>query len=118
MGQTISAPRRRFGRRRRPEADITQVVVAHTFGIPVADLSTHRRGDDYTCFARHVAMYLTHVTYGLTIGEVAEAFGRERSSASYACHRIEDLRDDPRVDRRLTQLENLIRAVGQIGFAP
>jgi chromosomal replication initiation ATPase DnaA len=39
----------------------------------------------------------------------ARAFGRDRSTVSYACHRIEDEREDPAFDERLDALERLIR---------
>jgi chromosomal replication initiation ATPase DnaA len=55
-------------------------------------------------------MYLMHVVYGLSMTEVAGNFGRDRSTACHACHRVEDLRDDPGFDRQLLHLENLLRA--------
>ena len=69
-------------------------------------------------FARQTAMYLLHVVCGFTLTEVAALFGRDRATASHACHRIEDLRDDPCFDRRLTQLENLLCNAAGIGVAP
>jgi hypothetical protein len=41
---------------------------------------------------------------------VATAFGRHPSTVAHACHRMEDLRDDPQLDCHLTQLEDLLRA--------
>ena len=61
-----------------------------------------------------VLMYLMHVVYRLNLTEVAAIFGRDRSTASHACHLIEDLRDDPRFDRQLAQLENLLREATRI----
>jgi len=102
-----AAPR---GRYRYIEVGMAQALVAYAFSVPLNELCAPNRGDAYTAFVRHVAMYLTHITYGLTLDEVGLGFGRDRSTASYACHRIEDLRDDPRLDRRLSLLEEMLRA--------
>jgi hypothetical protein len=42
-----------------------------------------------------------HVGGGLFFGRVAEAFGRDRSTIAYACHMIEDRRDDCVFDDRI-----------------
>lgn len=118
MAHNGSAVRIMPGRYRRAEAGIAQVVVAQTFGVPVNELCGAGRRDAYTAFARHVAMYLAHITYGLTMDEVGYAFGRDRSTASYACRRIEDLRDDPRLDQHLTHLEDLLHAATRFGVSP
>jgi chromosomal replication initiation ATPase DnaA len=91
------------------ETTLTQAIVAHVTGVPMAELTSDSRREARTAFARQLAMYLAHITFGLTLKEVAEAFGRDRSTASYACHHIEDLRDDPGLDLFLTRLENFLR---------
>jgi len=62
-------------------------------------------------------MYLMHVVYRLSLTEVAGHFGRDRSTASYACHHVEDLRDDDRFDRQLVHLENILREAADIEVA-
>ena len=42
--------------------------------------------------------------------EVAQAFGRDRSTAAHACHRIEDQRDDRGFDEYMDALEACLRA--------
>jgi chromosomal replication initiation ATPase DnaA len=59
--------------------------------------------------ARQIAMYLANVVFGVGMTDCARAFGRDRSTVSYACRRIEDERDDPAFDERLDALERLIR---------
>ena len=61
--------------------------------------------DALTAFARAFAMYLAHVTLALSYSEVGRHFGRDRTTVSHACARIEDARDDGRVDRLMSQLE-------------
>jgi chromosomal replication initiation ATPase DnaA len=93
-----------------------QLLVAHLCGVPVQDL-LEKRGGARVVLARQIAMYLMHVVCGLNMAQVGASFRLDRSTASYACHRIEDLRDDPCFDRQLTQLENLLRTAGDIGVA-
>ena len=62
-------------------------------------------------FARQSAMYLAHVSFGLSYAEVGRAFGRDRTTAAYACRLIEDRRDDPAIDAVLGSLENACGAL-------
>nr|WP_092180935.1 helix-turn-helix domain-containing protein [Devosia sp. YR412] len=63
------------------------------------------RGRNAASRARQLAMYLAHVIYGRTLAEIGHAFGRDRTTVSYACARIEDLRDDPCFDAEVCALE-------------
>ncbi len=89
-------------------------MVAHLYEVSPRDLRSRSRRGAQAAFARQVAMYLTHVVYGLTMKEAARAIGRDASTAVHACHRIEDLRDDPQFDRQLTQIENVLRQAAKI----
>ena len=91
-----------------------QSLVATLYGVTTSDLFASKRGGRRVVFARHIAMYLMHMVFGCSLTEVARFFGRERGSASYALHKVEDLREDPCFDRQLTQLENLIRSAADI----
>jgi hypothetical protein len=55
--------------------------------------------------ARQATMYLANVAFGLTYTEIGAMFWRDRTTVAHACAVIEDLRDDPRVDRALAALE-------------
>lgn len=50
-------------------------------------------------------MYLAHVIYGLSLVGVGVGFGRDRTTVAYACHMVEDARDDPAFDAALAGLE-------------
>jgi chromosomal replication initiation ATPase DnaA len=70
--------------------------------------------------ARQVAIYLAHVGFGLSYAEAGRLFGRDRTTAAYACRLIEDRRDDPRFDASLDCLEHTLRArlhgvIGTVG---
>jgi chromosomal replication initiation ATPase DnaA len=59
--------------------------------------------------ARQLAMYLAHVVHGQSLTSIAEVFQRDRTTVSYACGVIEDLRDDPAFDAEVTRLEELLQ---------
>jgi chromosomal replication initiation ATPase DnaA len=74
-------------------------------------LFIHRsRGCRAAARARQLAMYLSHVICGRTLSEIGERFGRDRTTVSYACAVIEDLRDDPAFDAEVTALERELEA--------
>ncbi len=60
---------------------------------------------------RQVAMYVCHVAYSMPMGEVAEAFGRDRSTVGHACRMVEDRRDDAAFDGFVTIVERMASAV-------
>jgi chromosomal replication initiation ATPase DnaA len=74
------------------------------------DLLTEERGAARTARARQVAMYLTHVAFGMSLHRVAVAFGRDRSTVAHACHLMEDRRDDAAFDDLMSALEASLRA--------
>ena len=56
-------------------------------------------------FARQVAMYLASVGFGMSLGRVARAFGRDRSTVRHACRVMEERRENPGFDRWMEALE-------------
>jgi hypothetical protein len=84
---------------------------AATFALACdACLMDEGRGSVTAAYARQIAMYLTHVAFGMSLARVAFAFARDRSTVAHACHVIEDRRDDPKLDDLLDQLEASLRA--------
>lgn len=90
-------------------AQLAQSAVAFAFNVPARELEAPTRRSPRAAFARQVAMYLVHITFELPLARVALAFGRDRSTAAYACHRVEDERDDKAFDARLDALEDCLR---------
>jgi Bacterial dnaA protein helix-turn-helix len=76
------------------------------------------RGNAQLAFARQVAMYLTHVAFGMSLQRVAIAFARDRSTVAHACSTMEDRRDDPKLDDLLDQLEAALRAAPEPSICP
>lgn len=59
---------------------------------------------------RQIAMYVTHVSLGLSMREVGHGFGRDRTTVLYACHQIEDMRDDAEFDAIVCMVERVVTA--------
>jgi chromosomal replication initiation ATPase DnaA len=101
----VSAPPRWAPER----AGIAQAVVAHTYGVSLEDMSADTRGAPRAALARQIAMYLAHVVFGMSIDEIARDFARHRTTAHHALKRVEELREDPDLDRTLHFLETMLR---------
>ena len=80
-------------------------VVSTRKRIPLRLLSNHSRCRAATARARQLAMYLSHTVYGHTMAEVADFFGRDRTTVSHACALIEDMRDDASIDAEIIAME-------------
>jgi hypothetical protein len=75
------------------------------------------RGNPDVAIARQLAMYLTHVGFGMSLSRVAVAFGRDRSTVAHACRQIEDRRDDMVFDDMVSALEQAVRGAPPPGSA-
>jgi chromosomal replication initiation ATPase DnaA len=96
-------------------ARLAQSAVAYAFSVPLDEMEAPTRRSREAAFARQVAMYLAHVAFELSLSRVALAFGRDRSTAAHACHRVEDERDNQLFDRHLDALEACLRAAPRPG---
>ncbi|WP_311029210.1 helix-turn-helix domain-containing protein [Mesorhizobium koreense] len=59
---------------------------------------------------RQIAMYVGHVVLRLTMADVGRGFGRDRTTVLYACHLVEDMRDDADFDRIVATMERVAGA--------
>jgi len=91
--------------------DLVALATAAAFAVPVRELNAASRRTPYIAFARQSAMYLAHVTFGLSYSEVGRGFGRDRTTAAHACRLIEERRDDPAIDAVLGSLEGACAAL-------
>jgi hypothetical protein len=80
-------------------------LVARRFEVALTEIGAPTRRSPEIARARQAAMYLAHVALGVPYASVGEGFGRDRSTASYACRRVEDKRDNPAFDSALDGLE-------------
>src|SRR5262245_48836098 len=90
-------------------AGLAQAIVAHVYGVALDDMRCETRGAPRAALARQVAMYLTHIVWGMSGGQIAQAFARHKATAHHALRHIEDLRDDAEFDRTLRFLETMLR---------
>jgi hypothetical protein len=79
-------------------------AMSSVFGIDAGMLWHGTRCVRDIAFARQVAMYLAHVSCGMTLTEVGAMFGRDRTTVSYGCLKVEYRRDDPVFDRTMDLL--------------
>lgn len=90
-------------------------AVALATGVPAADIHRATRGHACAARARQIAMYLTYVAWQWPLVRVGAAFDRDRTTVSYACRLIEDLRDDDAFDAQLERLEQCLRTAPDAG---
>jgi hypothetical protein len=80
-------------------------IAASHYEVPLGDIAAPTRRSRRATRARHVAMYLAHVAFGLNFAVIAVALGRSRRMVARACGLVEDARDDPAFDAALAGLE-------------
>jgi chromosomal replication initiation ATPase DnaA len=97
--------RRRFDE---AAARLSASVASYGLGVSAEEILDEPRGSVEVAFARQVAMYLCHAGFQLSLTRVAVAFDRDRSTVSYACHRIEDRREEPQFDLWMSGLEAML----------
>lgn len=87
------------------QAWVTIAVASGSYRVDATQLLAPNRCQAGIASARQVAMYVAHVTLGLSMTEVGRCFGRDRTTAGHACRLVEDLRDDDRFDYALAHME-------------
>lgn len=87
---------------------IVEHCVESTYKVAHGELCAPGRSTARISLVRQIAMYLAHVVCGLSLTEAGKIFGRDRTTVAHGCKIIEDLRDDPIMDRALSILENAL----------
>ena len=114
MKERSSAQARRAAVAAPYRADLAQALAADVLGVPLRDIRAETRRQPRVALARQIAMYLSHVVFKMSHTQIAKAFGRDRTTARYAFHHIENLRDDPELDRIVRHLEALLRGKAEL----
>ncbi len=86
-------------------------IAAALFNVSSKELRTPGRCQKDVSRVRQIAMYVCHVTVGLSMSEIGLGFCRDRTTVLYACHLVEDLRDDEDFDRLVTMTERVALTV-------
>lgn len=102
----------KFGDERRVRLAVG--LVAYALELSPGDILERRRGSAQVAYGRQIAMYAVYVGFGISLARVANAFGRDRSTVAYACHQIEDRRDDPHLDVWLDALEDALKQAAEL----
>lgn len=79
-------------------------AMSTVFGVESGALWHGTRGAKDIAFARQIAMYLAHVSCGMTLTDVGLMFGRDRTTVAHGCLKVEYRRDDPVLDETLDLL--------------
>jgi chromosomal replication initiation ATPase DnaA len=98
---------RRSQARTASQTRLFQAIKA-AFAVGCDDLCIATRGRCDVAFARQTGMYLARVALGMTLSDAGLLFGRDRTTAAYACRLVEDLRDDPQFDALLNAMEAFV----------
>ncbi|MEM1037401.1 MAG: helix-turn-helix domain-containing protein [Pseudomonadota bacterium] len=102
----------------RRQAYLVGHVVSYVLGVKGIEIMASGRGSRLASKGRQLSMYLAHVSLGWSIGRVADAFRRDRSTVSHACQLIEYERDDEAVDHWICEMEeSLLKLVPLAGLA-
>lgn len=85
-------------------------IAAALFNVSSKELRRTGRTSLSVSRVRQIAMYVGHVTLGLSMKEIGRGFGRDRTTVLYACHLVEDMRDDGDFDHIVSTMERVAAA--------
>lgn len=91
-------------------------ILSALFNVSGRDLRGPRRNNLGIARIRQIGMYVANVTLGINMTMVGRGFGRDKSTVVYACHLIEDLRDDEDFDLIICRVERIVRAAFRVGI--
>lgn len=86
-------------------------ILAAYFNISGRELRAPGRGSRPVARVRQIGMYVAHVVMQVPMADVGRAFGRDRSTVTYACHLVEDLREDRDFEDVISAVERVLKAV-------
>ena len=86
-------------------------IASAMFNVSGRELRSPRLSTLEVSRVRQIAMYVCHVTLGLTMTEIGAGFGRDRTTVMHACHVVEDIRDDCDFDAIVSSFERVAAAV-------
>ncbi|MBB6260336.1 chromosomal replication initiation ATPase DnaA [Paenochrobactrum gallinarii] len=83
-------------------------LLSDAFGVCGSELRNSVRGTKEIARIRQIGMYVAHTMFSMPMTTVALGFGRDRSTVMYACHQIENLRDDEEFDQIVLSFERIV----------
>lgn len=100
---TILAMRRALSDR------LSEACAASWQTVPPRMLRRTTRCTARVAFARQAAIYFAHIVFAANFTRAGGIFGRDRTTARHACSKMEDRRDDARIDRAFDALEPALK---------
>ena len=97
---------------------VVRQLTAELLGVVGDRQEVRRARRRASCHVRQIAMYVCHVAISMSYGEIAEAFGLDRTTVSHACHVVEDRRDDAAFDTFVSTVERLAESVCMVAGRP
>ena len=97
---------------------VVRQLTAELLGVVGDRQEVRRARRRASCHVRQIAMYVCHVALSMSYGEIAEAFGLDRTTVSHACHVVEDRRDDQAFDTFVSTVERLAESVCMVAGRP
>ena len=89
-------------------------MVATAFELKAEQLLNIQNREARTYRARQISMYLMNTSLSLNFVEIADFYGKDRSTVSHACGVIEELRDIVKFDEQICEFEQTIVTVLQL----
>lgn len=99
----------RMAMRRALSERLSESCAAAWQAVPPRMLRQATRCTARVASARQAAIYFAHVVFAANLTRAGGIFGRDRTTARHACFRMEDWRDDVRIDRAFDALEPALR---------
>src|SRR5882757_8957091 len=98
-------------------ASLALFVAGQVYGVAVEEMRKPTRGRPQVARARQIAIHLAHSVFGLSQGQLAAEFRRDRSTVHHACHLIDRMRaQSAEFNSTLDWMECLLRrAAGMSG---
>ncbi|WP_424993550.1 helix-turn-helix domain-containing protein [Oceaniradius stylonematis] len=90
-------------------------LIAVLFSVSGRHLRSPKRHGRAIARVRQIGMYIAHTTLGMRMVDVATGFGRNKSTVMYACHLVEDMRDDLEFNQIVARVEQIVRAAFHLG---
>lgn len=100
----------RLAMRRALSERLSESCAAAWQAVPPRMLRQATRSTARIASARQAAIYFAHVVFAANLTRAGGIFGRDRTTARHACFRMEDWRDDGRIDRAFDALEPALKS--------
>jgi len=98
-------------------AGLAQAITAQIYAVTAAEMRGSTRGRPRAARARQIAIALARDVFEMSHNQLAQEFGRDRSTVCHACHLISALRRaDGEFDSTLRWMESHLRRAA--GFRP